>query len=98
LRRAAEFFAQVGLPIHLGQLSLKPKNSEALQIVAATTADFPFIGNMPKNGTEKLVLSAIMAADELGLSVAESLDDTAYHNLHEFQINKPITPELARRQ
>jgi glycerol dehydrogenase len=82
-RKVAEFFAQVGLPIHLGQLSLKPENDEALQIVAAATADFPFIGNMPTPITEELILTTIIAAHELGLSVAESLSDAAYRNLHD---------------
>jgi hypothetical protein len=54
-----------------------------MQIVAAATADFTFIGNMPMPITEELVLRAIIAAHELGLSVAESLGDTAYRNLHD---------------
>ena len=38
----------VGLPIHLGQLSLDADDKSALDVVAEGTLAFPFIGNMPQ--------------------------------------------------
>ena len=45
-RRAATFFARVGLPVHLGQLSMDPGDKE-LDTVAELAAEFPLIANMP---------------------------------------------------
>jgi glycerol dehydrogenase len=81
-RRVAEFFAQVGLPIHLGQLSLSADDKSALDIVAAATMEFPFIGNMPLALTPESILASIIEAHELGLAVTQSIGDTAYQRLH----------------
>ena len=81
-RQVAEFFARVGLPIHLGQLSLSLDDNSALDIVAAATMEFPFIGNMPLALTPETILASIIQAHELGLEVAESLGDAAYQRLH----------------
>jgi glycerol dehydrogenase len=81
-RRVAEFFAEVGLPIHLGQLSLSADDKSALDIVSAATMEFPFIGNMPLALTPESILTSIIEAHELGLAVADAVGDTAYRRLH----------------
>jgi glycerol dehydrogenase len=81
-RRVAEFFAEVGLPIHLGQISLGADDTSTLNIVAEATMEFPFIGNMPLPLEPESILAAILAAHELGLVVARSTGDTAYRRLH----------------
>ena len=53
--RVAEFFATVGLPVHLGQLSLDADDKAALDVVVEGTLAFPFIGNMPQPVTAELV-------------------------------------------
>ena len=81
-RRVAQFFAEVGLPIHLGQLSLSTDDKDALAIVAEATMEFPFIGNMPLALTSESVLMSIVEAHELGLAVAHSVGDAVYRRLH----------------
>ena len=81
--RVAEFFAKVGLPIHLGQLSLDPSDARALEVVIEGTLAFPFIGNMPMPVTAELVRSAILDAHRMGLTVAEHMGDGAYRRLHQ---------------
>jgi glycerol dehydrogenase len=80
--RVAEFFATVGLPIHLGQLSLDADDSAALDVICAGTMAFPFIANMPQPVTAALVRSAVLDADRLGRGVAKKMGDAAYRRLH----------------
>ncbi len=79
--RVAEFFASVGLPIHLGQLSLDAGDGAALDVVTEGTLAFPFIGNMPQPITAPLVRSAVLDAHRLGLSADEKMGDAAYRRL-----------------
>ena len=46
------------------------------------TLAFPFIGNMPQPVTAKLVRTAVLGANELGLAVAERIGNVAYRRLH----------------
>ncbi|HET6497162.1 MAG TPA: glycerol dehydrogenase [Thermoleophilia bacterium] len=80
--RVAEFFATVGLPIHLGQLSLDANDKSALDVIIGGTLGFPFIGNMPQPITAEGIRSAILDAHRMGLSVTGKLGDEAYRRLH----------------
>lgn len=79
--QVAEFFAAVGLPIHLGQLSLDASDTRALDVVSDGTVAFPFTGNMPMPVTAELVRAAILDADRLGRTVAQKTGDAAYRRL-----------------
>ncbi len=79
--RVAEFFATVGLPIHLGQLSLDESAERELDLVAKNAMAFPFIGNMPEAPSVDGIRAAIGDAHRLGLSIAEKLGDAAYQRL-----------------
>jgi glycerol dehydrogenase len=79
--RVAEFFATVGLPVHLGQLSLDVGDASALDVVCEGTLSFPFIGNMPMRVTAEMVRSAILDAHRLGSTTAEKVGDAAYRRL-----------------
>jgi glycerol dehydrogenase len=79
--RVAEFFAAVGLPIHLGQLGLDAGDTRALDVVGDVATGFPFLANMPMPVTAALVRSAILDAHRLGLRVAEQAGDAAYRRL-----------------
>ncbi len=81
-RRVAEFFARVGLPVHLGQLSLGEGDAAALDTVSEAAMTFPFISNMPMAVTPELVRSSILEAHRLGLDVAAKTGDEAYRRLH----------------
>lgn len=79
--RVAEFFATVGLPVHLGQISLEVTDESELDLIAEGTAAYPFIGNMPQAVTAETIRSAILDAHTLGLLIAEKIGDDAYRRL-----------------
>lgn len=79
--RVAEFFATVGLPVHLGQLSLDARDTAALDVVSEYAFSFPFIGNMPMPVTPPVVRAAVLDAHRLGLAVADKIGDAAYRRL-----------------
>lgn len=82
-RRVAEFMAQVGLPVHLGQLSLDlDDDAEALAGAMAAAMMFPIIHNEPLEVTPELLLAALSRAHELGIEVAASAGNAAYRELH----------------
>jgi len=81
-QRVAEFFARVGLPVHLGQLSLSESDAAALDTVSEAAMTFPFISNMPMAVTPERVRSSILEAHRLGLDVAAKTGDEAYRRLH----------------
>lgn len=81
--RVAEFFASIGLPVHLGQLSLGETDHRALDTLVEGTLAFPFIGNMPQPMTPATVRSALLDAHRLGVRVVEKAGDTAYRRLHD---------------
>ena len=80
--KVAEFFARVGLPIHLGQLGLAATDDSALNTIVEGTLDFPFIGNMPIPIDAEVVASAVQRAHDLGTAVADRVGDDAYRRLH----------------
>ena len=80
--KVGEFFASVGLPIHLGQLSLAASDDEILDTIIQGTLDFPFIGNMPLPVDAEVVGNAVRQAHDLGTSIADRLGDNAYRRLH----------------
>lgn len=80
-RQVAEFFCKVGLPVHLGQISLGKDNTKALETVVEATMAWPTVHNMPMTVTPELVRSSILSAHELGLSVSASFGDSAYRKL-----------------
>ena len=79
--RVAEFFATVGLPVHLGQLSLDAGDESALDVVSEGTLAVPFTSNMPMPVTAALVRTAILDAHRLGLAVVAKTGDAAYRRL-----------------
>ena len=80
-RKAAEFFTSVGLPVHLGQLSLTTGSKEDIDTVAEAAMATGIIHNMPMTVTTELVRSSILEAHELGEAVAKDFGDEAYRRL-----------------
>ena len=81
--RVAEFFATVGLPVHLGQLSLDASDTSALDVVSEGTLAFPFIGNMPQRVTAALVRVGGSRRAPSGSVSGEKIGDAAYRRLHD---------------
>lgn len=80
-RRVATFFAGVGLPVHLGQISLAADDAEALETIVEGTLAFPFIGNLPKPATAEAIRAAVAGADRLGRAVADAEGDAAWRRI-----------------
>jgi glycerol dehydrogenase len=81
-RRVARFFAQVGLPIHLGQLSIDAGEASAIDTVVAGAMAWPFIGNMSMPIDAPFLRQGLLGAHELGLRLAEQEGDAPYRRLH----------------
>jgi hypothetical protein len=81
-RRVARFFAQVGLPVHLGQLRIDAGDTSALDTIAAGALGFPFIGNMPMQIDAAVLRQGLLGAHDLGLAVCKQAGDASYRRLH----------------
>jgi glycerol dehydrogenase len=81
-RRVAQFFAQVGLPVHLGQLSIDAGDASAVDTIVDGAMGFPFIGNMPIPMSAMVLREGLLAAHELGLAVGQAAGDAPYRRLH----------------
>ncbi|MCB1686473.1 MAG: glycerol dehydrogenase [Pseudomonadales bacterium] len=81
--RVAEFFAAIGLPVHLGHMGLCPDDESALAVLVKGGLEFPFIRNLGVRVDAELIRSAILDAHALGLEVTGRLGDRAFRALHE---------------
>ncbi len=81
-RRVAEFFCSVGLPVHLGHLSLSPSDHAALDVIASGTVDFDTTQNMPMKVDQALVVSSFAEAHRIGTATVGDVGDAAYSRLH----------------
>jgi glycerol dehydrogenase len=80
--RVARFFTEVGLPVHVGQLSIGAHDADALSTIVDGVLAFPFIGNMPMKIDADVVRSGLLGAHELGLALTEQTGDASYRRLH----------------
>lgn len=81
-RRVAEFFARVGLPVHLRQIGTTPEQETAIDSVVAGTMMFEPLANFTFTVTAQRVKTAMLQAHELGVAVAEEVGDSAWRALH----------------
>ena len=79
--KAAEFFAAVGLPVHLGQVSLSPRDTAELDAVVRAAMTLPFVHNEPFEVSPERLHADMLQAHELGVRVAETAGDAAYRAL-----------------
>ena len=81
--RIARFFAQIGLPVHLGQLSLNVDrhNLELDNIVSEALKIF-FVHNESFEVTAQKLKQALLQASELGEKITLEMGDEAYRRLH----------------
>ncbi len=80
-RRAARFFASVGLPVTLEQISLSANRASELDAMIEVAASFPYVQNMPFEVTPELLRRATIDAHHLGVEVAATAGDAAYREL-----------------
>ena len=82
LEKVASFFAQVGLPIHLGQILLSTKEQDILNLLIEATLDKPIAHNMLMPVTHESLRKAILDAHNFGLDICKKKGDKAYRRLH----------------
>ena len=80
--KAARFFARVGLPVHLGQVSMSPDKQEELDILAEVTMANPNAHHMPTVLSHEVIKQSILDAHEVGIAIAQETGDVAYRRLH----------------
>jgi glycerol dehydrogenase-like iron-containing ADH family enzyme len=80
--RVARFFARVGLPVHLGQLSIDAGDAGALDTIVEGMRGFPFIGNMPVKTDAAALREGLLEADALGRAIRDEVGDSPYRRLH----------------
>lgn len=82
-RRIAVFFAKVGLPVHLGQLSLSPeRNDQEVEQVVHEAMNLFFTHHEPFEVTPEKLKKALMEGDRIGKDVSKEFGEEAYHSLH----------------
>lgn len=64
--QAARFFVKVGLPVQLSDIGLDQADGSVLEAIVGGAMAFPYLDNMPFPVKEETLMSAIMAADEVG--------------------------------
>ena len=82
-RRIAEYFAEIGLPVHLGQLSLSvDRHTRELERVVDEALKIFFVHNEPFKVTEQNLKQALWESNRLGMDVAKKKGDAAFRRLH----------------
>ncbi len=79
----AQFLCAVGLPCHLGQLSLDASQVADLAAIMDGTSIVPFLANEPFVVDTDMLLTATLSADTLGRQTVARVGDAAYRALHE---------------
>ena len=80
-QKVARFFARVGLPIHMGQLSLSPRAAGKLETIVESALNNKNTHHMPMPVTRDSLHQAMQDAHELGLAVAGEIGDAAYRRM-----------------
>ncbi len=82
-RRIAGFFAEVGLPVHLGHLSLSPDQHDAeLDRIVAEALKVFFVHYESFEVTAQRLKQALLRAHEIGTRVSMERGDAPYRRLH----------------
>ena len=79
--KVARFFARVGLPIHMEQLSLSPRAAGKLETIVESALNNKNTHHMPMPVTRDSLRQAMHDAHELGLTVAGEIGDAAYRRM-----------------
>ena len=80
-RRVVGFCAEVGLPVHLGQIGLEPEARADLRSVAERALTLPFAANEPFPVTVPALVDALLDAHALGVEVSAQAGDAPYRRL-----------------
>ena len=82
-QRIAEFFSKIGLPTHLGHLSLDiNKNSSEIDLIIDEAMNIFFLHHEPFEVTPHKIKKALMEANDIGIEVTRNFGDNAYRMIH----------------
>jgi glycerol dehydrogenase len=81
-KQLAEFCCAVGLPAHLGHVSLDASQKDDLAAVMAGASQMWFLAYEPFPVTSDNMIAAAIEADQLGREVVKQVGDEAYRRLH----------------
>jgi glycerol dehydrogenase len=82
-QRIAVFFAKVGLPVHLGQLSFSPdQHNSELDSIVHEALKIIFMHYEPFEVTAYKLKQALLQAHQLGMEVSLKMGDEAHRRLH----------------
>jgi glycerol dehydrogenase len=79
------FFARIGLPTHMAQLSLSLDDGTALDTIIESALKNKNAHHMPIPVTANSLRDAMLSANALGQKVALEIGDEAYRRLHEHE-------------
>ncbi len=82
-RKVARFFAEIGLPVHFGQLSPYLQNKALMGEVMEAAMAAPILANEPFAVTTETLAVAFSQMHELGMEVTKSEGDIAFRALHD---------------
>tara|TARA_Y100001934_G_scaffold102356_1_gene125903 strand:- start:152 stop:1372 length:1221 start_codon:yes stop_codon:yes gene_type:complete len=77
-RRAGEFFARVGLPIHLGQMGLSASQTEKIDAVVQGAMSFTPFSNLPFEVDADKVKQGMLSASEMGEAITAEQGEEAF--------------------
>ena len=80
--RLAEFCCAVGLPAHLGHVSLDASQKDDLAAVMVGAAQMWFLAYEPFPVTSESMITAAIEADQIGREAVRRVGDEAYRSLH----------------
>lgn len=79
--RVAAFFADVGLPVSLEQLSLSSDDEDSLRAVAEIAVGIPFVANEPMSVSVESLIAAFRRLDEHGTRLSDAHGQEPYQAL-----------------
>ena len=80
--KAATFFAKVGLPVHLGQVSLDNPDLDTIKKIVDAALEIPIMKNEPFEVTPDMLLDVVRDADKFGREISKNVGDSAYSAIH----------------
>lgn len=81
-KKVSDFFASVGLPVSLNQLSLSSSDTLQLEAIASAAIAAPIMENEPFEVSNRALIEAMILADKIGMDTISSRGQIPYEDLH----------------
>ena len=80
--KAAEFFAKVGLPVNLKQLSVERSDKNSLERIMTAALNASTMRNEPMELKRSDLIDAALVVDKIGTQILDNYSDMGYSKLH----------------